>query len=58
MVGTNTSCDGNLELLRLCETLGGEVTWMETTIVLGVLHTKGRVMSYGVVMMISASTSS
>ncbi len=30
MVGSNTSSDGNLELLCLCETLSSEITWMES----------------------------
>jgi len=30
VVGTNTSSDGNLELLGLGQTLSGEVTWVES----------------------------
>lgn len=30
VVGTNTSSDGNLELLGLGQTLSGEVSWVET----------------------------
>lgn len=32
MIGSDTCCDGDLELLGLCEALGGEVTGVESVI--------------------------
>jgi hypothetical protein len=37
VIGSNTSCNGNLQVLCLCESLGGEVTWMESGL-LACLH--------------------
>jgi hypothetical protein len=31
VVGSNTGCDGDLELLGFCETFSVEVAWVETT---------------------------
>ncbi len=56
VIGSNTSSDGKLELLSLCETFGGKVTWVEAAIVSTDLPI-GQT-TYGVVMIISASTSS
>lgn len=56
VVGSNTSSDGKLQLLGLCETFGSEVTWVEAAHVSTVLPIAQ--MTHGVVMMISASTSS
>ena len=56
VIGTDTSSDGKLELLGLCETFGGKVTWVEAAIVSTDLPI-GQT-TYGVVMIISASTSS
>jgi hypothetical protein len=56
VVGSNTSSDGKLQLLGLCETFGGEVTWVEAANVSTVPPIEQT--TYGVVMMISASTSS
>lgn len=33
VVGSNTGCDGDLEVLGLGETLGCEVAWVETRMV-------------------------
>lgn len=60
VVGTDTSGDCDLEVLGLCETLGGQVTWVETGISVRIRPIAIFIveMSYGVVMMTSASTSS
>ncbi len=69
MVRTNTSSDGKLEVLRLGETLGGQVAGVEAILRIGVsleednikggeLHKTRGTPTYGVVMMTSASTSS
>jgi hypothetical protein len=56
VVGSNTSSDGKLQLLGLCETFSGEVAWVEAAHVSTVLPIAQT--THGVVMMISASTSS
>lgn len=56
VIGANTSSDGKLELLGLCETLGGQVSGVETVDVSRYCSIEQT--TYGVVMIISASTSS
>ena len=61
MVGANTCGDGELELLRLREALGGEVARVESAVegyLLALGGNGGAEATYGVVMIISASTSS
>jgi len=56
VIGSDASSDGNLQLLGLCETLGSEVTGVESASVSEELPIEEQ--TYGVVMIISASTSS
>lgn len=58
MVGTNTGGHGELEVLRLGETLSGQVTWVESEGMSMLIRLLQGGLSYGVVMMTSASTSS
>lgn len=57
VIGSNTSSDGELEVLSLGQSLSSEVTWVETVPVNGCMR-EIECAAYGVVMMISASTNS
>ena len=59
VVGSDTSCDCNLQVFGLGKALGGQVTRVESVDVrFGNAIGKRETGAYGVVMMISASTSS
>lgn len=58
VVGPNTSCDCDLQLLRLGQALLGEISWMESAMMLETRRTTETSETNGVVMITSASTSS